>query len=456
MDRLAYVAIVVSFFALGSGLVGCSGGGSKTEACTPGYAGCICTADKLCLQGYNCSEAGLCVADSADGDPDNDAAENDSEAEAEAEAEAEVEADAESEAESEIAVCACPDVSGRYCLDDYTYCVATPPDFATRSDAEPANSAMIIVESLTADPADCQVRVVIESWFGVPGSFLVDRCNWPEKLTFDASGPYLAFDPETKSFAIFGTGPEDQTSRRTMAAAACADYPGEVPPYLVFTLPACPALHCFDTVQNFGESDTDCGEFCAYCANGKACAYHEDCASMTCIDGLCKENVCGDGLRSDDNSEACDDGNTEPGDGCAADCTVETQNGWDCTDDENGKSVCTCNVYSCPTETTDPCAIPICATHGCAFGPRPTGEAAADFAQTPGDCHRLVCTAEQTTLSEIDVLDSPPSTDCIFNYCDSTTGIASTINEPTSKTCTAAGNAAGHCDGNGTCVPDSK
>ena len=37
--------------------------------------------------------------------------------------------------------------------------------------------------------------------------------------------------------------------------------------------------------------------------------------------------VCGDGTRQ--GTEECDDGNTDDGDGCSSECTVE--NGWDCS-----------------------------------------------------------------------------------------------------------------------------
>lgn len=420
---------------------GCSSSGAKQTGCTPGYPACVCTPDQLCLQGYSC-QAGVCTALGLDGD-----AENETENEPEAEADDETDAEAQS--------CPCPDYAGRYCFDFYTYCL-NGQEFATRSDDEPSNSTMIVVLPADADPASCRVRVVIESLFGLPASFEADRCQWPERFALGATpGPYLSFDPATRSFAIYALGLASTVSQAPKADAACTTYPGTVTPQAVFSLPACPAVHCFDTLQNFGESDTDCGEFCAYCANERTCRSHDDCQSMTCMEGECRKNICGDGLRRDDNDEACDDGNTESGDGCAADCTIESGQGWEC-EDQDGKSVCTCQAYNCPSETTDPCAIPVCAAHGCAFGPRPAGQEAASFAQTLEDCRVLVCTAEGTTEVRGDLLDHAASTECLFKYCDTDKNEPATINEAADKTCKTESAGAGHCDGKGLCVANTK
>ena len=50
----------------------------------------------------------------------------------------------------------------------------------------------------------------------------------------------------------------------------------------------------------------------------------KDCADdgEGCVDGECVEQVCGNGAL--DPGEACDDGNTEDGDGCSGECKVET------------------------------------------------------------------------------------------------------------------------------------
>jgi cysteine-rich repeat protein len=59
------------------------------------------------------------------------------------------------------------------------------------------------------------------------------------------------------------------------------------------------------------------------------------CTQDPCTDGSLPScipaNVCGDGMggaESDGVTEECDDGNTTPGDGCSATCTIEV--GWVC------------------------------------------------------------------------------------------------------------------------------
>jgi cysteine-rich repeat protein len=58
----------------------------------------------------------------------------------------------------------------------------------------------------------------------------------------------------------------------------------------------------------------------------------DDCNGI--VDDGCGEFVCGNAFVEP--GEACDDGNTEPGDGCSADCQVEA--GWTCFED--GPSIC--------------------------------------------------------------------------------------------------------------------
>ncbi len=58
---------------------------------------------------------------------------------------------------------------------------------------------------------------------------------------------------------------------------------------------------------------------------------------------VCTLDTCGDGVRLPSSKETCDDGNTTPGDGCSADCTVEE--GYYCTAvAEEGPDSCQLNV----------------------------------------------------------------------------------------------------------------
>ncbi|MDG2304672.1 MAG: DVUA0089 family protein [Candidatus Binatia bacterium] len=75
---------------------------------------------------------------------------------------------------------------------------------------------------------------------------------------------------------------------------------------------------------------------CGPCTEGMGhCRYQSECASgLTCVDNIgpqygfrywvdvCKTVVCGDGVQ--EGAEACDDGNTEDGDSCSADCSTRT------------------------------------------------------------------------------------------------------------------------------------
>lgn len=66
------------------------------------------------------------------------------------------------------------------------------------------------------------------------------------------------------------------------------------------------------------ETDTDTG--CLEGELGCACEDDVDCADgLACVDALCVEPQCGDGIVTGD--EACDDGNLMDSDGCNADCT---------------------------------------------------------------------------------------------------------------------------------------
>ncbi len=51
----------------------------------------------------------------------------------------------------------------------------------------------------------------------------------------------------------------------------------------------CIAAHCFDGVQDNGETDVDCGPACEIgCATGKMCNSNCDCASNNCQGGVCQ------------------------------------------------------------------------------------------------------------------------------------------------------------------------
>ncbi len=64
---------------------------------------------------------------------------------------------------------------------------------------------------------------------------------------------------------------------------------------LVVVLSACsndgaPTASCGDGSKNQNESDVDCGGVCGACSAGKACGVDGDCASGSCVDGVCQES----------------------------------------------------------------------------------------------------------------------------------------------------------------------
>jgi hypothetical protein len=76
-----------------------------------------------------------------------------------------------------------------------------------------------------------------------------------------------------------------------------------------------PAATCTDGIKNGAESDVDCGDGCPKCAKGKACRYNTDCSSNYCAAGICADQpvvtpTCSDGVKNGNESD------TDCGDGC--------------------------------------------------------------------------------------------------------------------------------------------
>lgn len=135
----------------------------------------------------------------------------------------------------------------------------------------------------------------------------------------------------------------------------------------VCSMMVCQAGTCSDGIKNGAETDNDCGGgTCPTCSNGKLCAQNADCTSALCQAGICVDATCGDGALT--GSETCDDGNTSPGDGCSATCTIDM--GYGCS---GMPSVCA--------------AI-------CGDGMKLGGEACDDGNMNSGDCCSSTCGLE--------------------------------------------------------------
>jgi hypothetical protein len=51
--------------------------------------------------------------------------------------------------------------------------------------------------------------------------------------------------------------------------------------------PVAASVQCGDNIKNGGETGIDCGGTCSPCADGSACKVPTDCASSSCVRGLC-------------------------------------------------------------------------------------------------------------------------------------------------------------------------
>jgi hypothetical protein len=68
---------------------------------------------------------------------------------------------------------------------------------------------------------------------------------------------------------------------------------------------------CSDGVQNFSETDVDCGgPDCAACGDGLGCVQADDCMSQVCQGGVCQAPSCSDGVQN----------GTETGTDCGGPC----------------------------------------------------------------------------------------------------------------------------------------
>jgi hypothetical protein len=68
---------------------------------------------------------------------------------------------------------------------------------------------------------------------------------------------------------------------------------------------------CSDGVQNFGETDVDCGgPECGPCDDGLGCVQADDCMSQVCQGGVCQAPSCSDGVQN----------GTETGTDCGGPC----------------------------------------------------------------------------------------------------------------------------------------
>jgi len=115
-----------------------------------------------------------------------------------------------------------------------------------------------------------------------------------------------------------------------------------------------------DAVVHTGDDALcDNGVFCdgaEVCTVGVGCEFGTDrpdgteCGVATrriCVDGACGSSACGDGYLDVFAGEECDDGNTDPGDGCDADCLEEDDPASPCADYAGNWTVMPTVAYDC-------------------------------------------------------------------------------------------------------------
>lgn len=128
---------------------------------------------------------------------------------------------------------------------------------------------------------------------------------------------------ETGSDPVCGNGVLEDFEKcddaNTISADGCSNecviecgYRCDVPG--AFCAPDCSRLPVYSCIVPESAWDECCETDTAEAVLGDMCENHY-------VD---TDNICGNGLLEPDVGEACDDGNTQPGDGCSADCQPET------------------------------------------------------------------------------------------------------------------------------------
>ncbi len=194
-----------------------------------------------------------------------------------------------------------------------------------------------------------------------------------------------------------------------------------------------PMPTCGDGMANQGETDVDCGgPNCGPCGDGGMCAQNSDCASQSCVGGVCGQASCSDGVMNQDETAVDCGGSSCPVCGEGFGC----EQGSDC---ESG--VCMGGV----------CSPPSC------------GDAVLNGQETDVDCGGAdcmgcsegeLCTADGDCLSQYCMGGACAPADCLTDADCGAFATACTAGVCTpDKTCMATpANEGGGCDDGNLCI----
>ncbi len=194
--------------------------------------------------------------------------------------------------------------------------------------------------------------------------------------------------------------------------------------------------------EDCSEPVNDCDNVFLDCGENGSCAMVDGVPACQCDEYFVEENdvcvaICGDGVVVGD--ESCDDGNTEAGDGCRADCAgIEI-----CGDglvDEVAEETCDDGNLDNGDGCDDRCALePV--EGPCGDGVLNIGEACDDGNDDPDDgCHECAVTLTDAWTCDPAIFNASDGCDCGCGQVDAD------CEDATAESCT-------FCGGEGSCNP---
>jgi cysteine-rich repeat protein len=120
-----------------------------------------------------------------------------------------------------------------------------------------------------------------------------------------------------------------------------------------------------DAAADAGDAGNFTADDCVGQDDGEGCG---EMSGFICVNESCRESSCGDGYVNADSDEECDDGNTDPTDGCEPlTCAFTCETNAECDDGDpcNGEETCDMGRNMCQTgdapDTTEqvPCTLPL-------------------------------------------------------------------------------------------------